>query len=475
MRASRDWLVLAAAAAARVALGPHPIDDAYITFRYAARLAAGQGFTYNPGAHVLGTTTPLFTLLLASARVAGIGPIAASFGIAVIADLVTIAATMALLRRAGLRAAATLAGLLLAFWPNYVAYVVSGMETPLYVALLMLGLVGTTTARPARAGIWTGLAGLCRPDAALLAIVIGPWEARRARRDAIRYLAIAAAVVAPWVVFATLYFGSPIPNSIVAKASATSPRGIGLAVFAAYFVQGRYLILSAVAAAGAAHLWRRAAALRVWQIWWLVYAAAFIATGAFSEFPWYFVPLLPLYLASIAVAVDAAVEWTCARAHWAARVRGPAWAAILILAAAIGTWRLTRHASTLADWSGGREVLYEATARDLAREAGGAPCVLAATEIGALGYYYPGPVLDLAGLVSAEAVGQDPGTVLRASRARWLVSYDTHFDRATAGAPWFQEGFRLVRRVEVGPARALEVYERTPNPCDAAAGDAPLH
>ena len=42
------------------------LEDALITFRYAANLAAGDGFAYNVGERVLGTTTPLFTLLLAT-------------------------------------------------------------------------------------------------------------------------------------------------------------------------------------------------------------------------------------------------------------------------------------------------------------------------------------------------------------------------------------------------------------------------
>src|ERR1051325_10614455 len=40
-------------------------EDFYITLRYAENLAFGRGFVYNPGEHVLGTTTPLYTLLLA--------------------------------------------------------------------------------------------------------------------------------------------------------------------------------------------------------------------------------------------------------------------------------------------------------------------------------------------------------------------------------------------------------------------------
>ena len=39
--------------------GPRPLDDGYITFRYARSISLGQGFTYNPGEHVQGTTTPL--------------------------------------------------------------------------------------------------------------------------------------------------------------------------------------------------------------------------------------------------------------------------------------------------------------------------------------------------------------------------------------------------------------------------------
>ena len=42
-------------------------EDALITLRYAENIAAGHGWVYNPGERVLGTTTPLFTILLALA------------------------------------------------------------------------------------------------------------------------------------------------------------------------------------------------------------------------------------------------------------------------------------------------------------------------------------------------------------------------------------------------------------------------
>ncbi len=40
-------------------------EDAFITFRFAQQIGLGNGFAYNPGDPIYGTTTPLFTLLLA--------------------------------------------------------------------------------------------------------------------------------------------------------------------------------------------------------------------------------------------------------------------------------------------------------------------------------------------------------------------------------------------------------------------------
>ena len=60
-------LVLAALALAALVLPtPRTIDDAFITFRYARHLLAGAGFVYNLGERVLGTTTPLYTGLMAA-------------------------------------------------------------------------------------------------------------------------------------------------------------------------------------------------------------------------------------------------------------------------------------------------------------------------------------------------------------------------------------------------------------------------
>ena len=78
--------------AARFIPGPRTIDDSYITFRYARNLLTGEGFVYNPGERVLGTTTPLYTLLMAGLAALAGGPgdfPALALGVNALADAAT--------------------------------------------------------------------------------------------------------------------------------------------------------------------------------------------------------------------------------------------------------------------------------------------------------------------------------------------------------------------------------------------------
>ena len=50
-----------------------PLDDAFISFRYAHNLAAGHGLVYNVGERVEGFTNLLWTLLLAGGIRLGFG------------------------------------------------------------------------------------------------------------------------------------------------------------------------------------------------------------------------------------------------------------------------------------------------------------------------------------------------------------------------------------------------------------------
>lgn len=148
----RDALLVAAVMALALVLralpGPRTIDDAFITFRYSRNIIEGAGFVYNPGVQTLGTTTPLYTLLMAAAGgVFGAGPDSFpwyALAVSALADALTAALLLLLARRlTGNVWAGALLGALWALAPASVTFAVGGMETS--VAILWLAAASSST------------------------------------------------------------------------------------------------------------------------------------------------------------------------------------------------------------------------------------------------------------------------------------------------------------------------------------------
>ncbi len=191
-------------------------EDAYITYRYADNLAAGNGFVFNPGERVLGTSTPLFTMLLALPRLAGLEVAdAGGFVYALCLSLVALGGAW-ILRRGGHPNLAVLYALW-TLWGTGRIFFYFGMETTFYVALQLAALICALERRPTAAGLLTGLVCLTRYDGVLFAgaLLLLLWIERRA--FPLRALTAAAAVTVPWFLFAQLYFGSVLPNTLGAK------------------------------------------------------------------------------------------------------------------------------------------------------------------------------------------------------------------------------------------------------------------
>jgi hypothetical protein len=137
-----------------------------------------------------------------------------------IASVVAIVFAARICRRLGLSLWPTALVLAyLAFDQNQVFYGMAGMETQVAVAVLLWSVDALMARGVVQTGISFGLAVLTRPDfllwvgAATLDLGLRDW------RRAARTLAVGAIVVAPWIVFTTLYYGSPIPNTILAKSA----------------------------------------------------------------------------------------------------------------------------------------------------------------------------------------------------------------------------------------------------------------
>ena len=466
----RVWMVAllwTLAVAARLVVGPHVVDDAYITMRYSRNLAATGALSYNPPDAVLGTSTPLWTAILAALASGGAAPEDAAVILSAVADLASIAV---IVTTAGPTFPAAAAALTIAARPAYVAYGLSGMETSLYVLLVVTFAATLSRGKVVAAGIAAALAALCRPDGALLGILGCGWlAATRAWPKAVRFGAVVTLVCLPWAAYAFATFGSILPASVRAKAAADDVWFLSLQNLGAYFLRGAAAPLTALAAAGVVTILVTGNAFwRLWTLWTLAYLTVMTAANAFTHFPWYFVPLLPVVAASAGLAVErgwsAVVGLRRVQAIEHARLpyRVPLRpAAELLVVAAVGVVLLARMPvlrAQLDSQRAGREALYASIATGLAAEDAG--CTVAATEIGALGYHYPGRILDLVGLVSPEVIRRPADAVLAERRPRWVVTYDTHFDGRVAASDTFTHLYETRTLLPVGAARQLAVYER---------------
>lgn len=216
------WIVLALGAILTVSYYvrfPICYDDAYITFRYAKRIAEGFGFTYNDSIRTLGTTTPLFTLVLAGvSKLIGVQyiPEIARFIGSVCFILSALLIYRIALELINHRLLAIAVAFVYAAYPPSVESSGSGMEIPWFIALILLTFLLFLKNKLFPVGLLCGLTLTVRPDAIVWTCAIGVALLANPRA-LIRFIIGFLIIAVPAVVIVTLYFGHPLPLSIVAK------------------------------------------------------------------------------------------------------------------------------------------------------------------------------------------------------------------------------------------------------------------
>ena len=412
------------------------LEDAFITFRYARNLAEGHGFVYNVGERVLGTTAPLQTMLLAALG-AVLGPARIPLIAAIVMPAFGIAAGVtaygALIRFGISRAGAAAGVLVLLLHPVIVRTSLGGMETPLALFLMALSLHFVSKRESVGAAAAVGLLALCRVDGLVWGVlVVGATVlssyrklCKQAWKQAWKEAAVLGAIVAPWVVFSWLYFGSAVPNSMVAK-GVVRPGREDLLMQPAYFSrlarfylsgtgfetgQALFAVWLALVGLGVYAVVRtRRRELLVLPIFPVVYAVA-MYVGRAPRYEWYVAPMLFCCLLLGGAGIGQAVSWVAGgRARWRWRAAAGACAAVLIVPAVAGLVRelprRERHARMFQENEVGlRRVvglwLRENTAED-AR--------VAMEGIGYQGYYSERRVIDMYGLVTPEVIGYKAST-----------------------------------------------------------------
>ena len=216
---------IAAGLVARVvfwAMTDRRIDDALITVKHAKNLAGGDGLVHHLGeGAVHGFTSALSVLVpIPGELIAEGGGFVALRLASLVAFVVAVVYANRICRELELGPWPT--GLVLAYLAldqNQIFFGMAGMETQIAVAVLLAGVYYVLVEDYTRSGVWLGLAVLARPDFLLWVVPAYAFLLWRSREGTARAWLISAAIVAPWLIFTTIYYGSPVPHTVVAKSA----------------------------------------------------------------------------------------------------------------------------------------------------------------------------------------------------------------------------------------------------------------
>jgi hypothetical protein len=444
----------------------HTWEDFYITYRFSRNLCAGQGLVYEPGRRVHGFTSPLGVLLPALAfELTGRDDMALDLFRAV--SIAAFAAACLLGAQAVFRATGSAAGMILfGLWSavdaKSIAFSTNGMETAFMLLFLASAVYLMTAACPdrwlARGLLWSGLMWT-RPDGCVfiaclvvMEMMMNAGSGERGARSVLFKSLAKSAVLAgllylPWFAWAWLYYGSPIPNTVRAKAPPDYWQYLATVAqhLPDYFIKRAQTVFTPIYAAtfggwpawtgpmsvalslGAFLYWTLPMGNRLGRAASASFALLMVYAMCISEFyPWYVPPLTWL----------ATLTWVCAAAQWIgaplAYVRWPVLAGLCAGCLASGYLSVMMARQMKMQQSIVEAEQRIPLGRWLAKNVPPNDRVYVEC-LGYLGYFSGRRMLDWPGLVSPEVVrlrreGYDLHTVVPVLEPEWVVLRPTEAD-----------------------------------------------
>jgi arabinofuranosyltransferase len=293
-------------------------DDSFISLRYADNLANGLGLVYNAGEHVEGYTNLAWTLLLAAGFALGLPPIptAQALGIAAYVALAVCLAGFSWRRsRDRERPFLPLAAALVLVSEDFHTWATGGLETMLFTALALPGLLLTRASSPSlraplAAGALLAALALTRPDGLLFAAAgaASYWmpPGRLLPRDRWAHSAVVllpvGLVLLVWIPFKLLYYGDLFPTAFYSKSVVGTYVSQGLVYVGLFLAKNWYLPLGLLlAAVGRRLLPADGASAEDWDDLFLIgaaglYIAHLVQLGGDFMFARRVVPVVPLLL-----------------------------------------------------------------------------------------------------------------------------------------------------------------------------------
>lgn len=229
-------------------LGPagFPLDDAWIHAQFARNMATGNGFSFNPGEPMAGSTGPLWSLMLVPVYWFTTNIVFAAKFLGITLHIAIMVLTYFLaLNITGSKLNGCLSAAAVGFGCPFIQAALSGMETSLYVALGLAGLLAHVRFRREKG--WKAfiptvlftLAALARPELLILVplslvdillLSLFGKDQQFKFTEYIKFVLISLGIyiliLLPYVIFNMKTVGLPVPNTFAAKVSTNVIRGL---------------------------------------------------------------------------------------------------------------------------------------------------------------------------------------------------------------------------------------------------------
>lgn len=391
-----------------------PLDDSWIHLTYARNLAVYGEWAFQPGKLSAGSTAPLWTALLSVGFFLKLAPYIWTYLLGAFLLL-----SMGLLGEMVVRHVSPAytsrfpwVGLFLILEWHLVWSAASGMETLLHALIITttLGMLMSGSRRFMTLGLLAGLSVWVRPDGVTLLgpiavhALAGQGGGRMRWRDLGLIMIGFASLFGPYLLFNLLLAGTPMPNTFYAKqaeyaAWQASPFLSRFGQLSLQFLAGPALALLPGAIAWfILSLRKRDWGTLAGMVWFAGYLYLYVQRLPVYQHGRYIMPAMPIFfLWGLAALLYFLKSKTFGRYHW---VASTSWN-FLTGTLCVVFWVV--GANTYAQDVALIESEMVASAKWVAANVPGDE-VVAAHDIGALGYFDNHDLIDLAGLVSPEVV-----------------------------------------------------------------------
>jgi hypothetical protein len=424
-----------------------PLDDSWIHLTYARNLAEHGEWAFRLGQRSAGSTAPLWTALLSIGFLIGLAPYVWTYflGWVVLTLLAVYAEKVARSLVGSYKSRVPWVGLFFVFAWHLTWAAVSGMETLLHGLLIfvVLSALINNSRRYLALGVLAGLSIWVRPDGLT---VLGPiffvgivaeknW---RLRAEAIGKTVFGfGSLFLPYLLFNLALSGTPLPNTFYAKQAEYEAYWLSQSLMerVSYYLTPMLASPFLVLIPGAIWWLAKNISARNWAalaslIWFLGYVGIYFTRLPAYQHGRYIIPAFPImYLWGILGLLELVASFKRnerdlavsseprPKAHWtalapeAATVHGQKLSGTTGLV--LRMWQVIVVVLTLAfSFIAARQNAYDifwiesemVTTAKWVEQNIPAEALLAVHDIGALGYYVPNPLVDMAGLITPEVV-----------------------------------------------------------------------